>query len=989
MNKYISISIILSCLLIISLVSADLTVQITGTGNKTFNLYNVNLTSNNFSVSPSTSNATLFLNGNNIGPANSTAHIPLDKFNTSNTINKNNINFTGSISAFSLNYSYYRLDGLCPANDSGECPPGQQCIQDKKGKYICSSGGQCNNDNNCDSNEDCIYSKCCSNSTPLNLLAQTNESCPGSAIPVVISKSDCTSIPSVSVDFYLSNASTVKLIRQGCTLSGDTTWHIVEDSISLDRCGVIIPATGIAAGVYNLKANYTISSKSYTQNFGNVTIAATCGVGTTCGHSTGFTVSVSPPSLSAQEFYLDSSSRQYYLPKNSVAKLVNMNALVLQCSNGVAWSSLPGLVVRTYSRSDLATMLAIGDNNLFNGCHLPITKSRDDLLGPNANRDQGYLPPGCDISVATNVGAGSSPNSSVATFTNPGKYLVVADYINAYCDSPDYICPYINKAIRNSSICSIGSMASDPNRATGWVHLSNYNVTVINSNITVQQISSNQSGGIRSVIFNVSNVGIGKVNIIPSLNTQDLIKSIYPSDSSFNLTEKSSIPLTINLSAKGSSTVILPSLSPRISKNITLNDYSTYSFENEKLIVNYSVPFVISYDDSYGFATQSSQTKTVNADFSLSFECDGSQNQTIYLRDKIFSCTCSGKGFCVQNKTENDAPCACISSPSRGEKSENTLWTFNAKDSYDYGTSASNLLFEWFYDKTNEKIYNGTGLSGASFIRNFPSYGNYFIRLEVKDEAGLVGIDRMNFTIANRSECYSQNGGYYWFDNGASMPSLRDCKREENGVTRYCCASGLVCQSDPSPLAGSKSNWSCTFNTENNDSSGEETLYRCEDYKTQTSCTQDSYSLGTKSVNEKILNGSLKCGSSPTNVFKDGKWCSEAISGCRCYWKAETNKCLSTYSYMDSCPESSTQCIFATEILDESCQSTGLMHAKITATWMGEESKRPASCKDGEVDLRCGQAIQLSFFNSTSLVLSIISLVLIYLYLVNIKRKSN
>lgn len=981
MKKYLFITLFIFTILITYLVSADLTATVRGTGNKTFSISEgINITSSLFDISPSNSNAILSFNGNNLGMANTTNIFPINQFNIGGS---NTINFSEDINNFTLIYDYYSTNGFCPSKKADECPSGQNCIKDKANIWVCLFPGQeCNRNSNCLSTESCINSQCCDAQSPITLTAQASESCPGSAIPVVISNSACNSVSSVSVNFSLNNV----IIRTGCTLAGDPTWDLDPDF----RCGVTIPAS-TTAGTYDFKATYTINSVQYTKDFGNVVITSTCGTSTTCGHAAGFTNTsgeiLTPIRLTASE--IASEDSKYYIPRNTALRLTGINLFNMQCSDGVGWNGVyPGVVARTLN--NLSEGLNISDNGLFNqgNCHIPLTKSRDSLIGADAKNDTGYLPPNCDISVATNVGAGHSPIASVHTFTNPGRYNVFADYINAYCDSPDYICPYINPS-EASSICSVGSMIFDKSRANGWVNIGDYTIKVVDPKIEVNFLSSDFNTTNENVTFNynISNKGIGKVNISPIVNTGDFNK-IFSQGSLFSLNEGVTQQMIVYLVPKATTYRQLNSLSNKTTRNITLKDYSAYSFDNGKLTVSYSMPLNLSYDDGYGFASQPSQNILNNMDFSFNFNCNGSQNEVIELRDKIFYCTCLGNGFCIQNKTGPNAPCACINDPGRGESSYKKNWTFNGTDSFDDATAPNNLLFEWFYEsvgneKVNVKFYNGTGFAGANFTHYFPlsAFGKYSVRVNVTDGDNLLGIDRVNFTILSTPQCTEQNGQPYWFEDGNYTPSIKDCLREFPSQIKTCCPQGLSCQFDKKAPSTSKSKYAC--NLPLNDS---ETIYRCEDYKNETSCNDDRSSVSLSSVNEKLANKSLKCNQERT--ISTNPWCFESISNCRCSWNSSAGKCSSSYDYYNTCDTtpSKPQCTFTTEILEDTC-NLGSMKVFVTANWTGNPSA-PGECLSGERVIACGNKFALSFFSSISVLVSIILIILIYYLLVHSRKKN-
>ena len=979
-NRVSALLISFSFLIIILLVlaAADKTITIEGDGNTTFAIENFavkDITSSSFSAEPYDSEANVTFNGNALGKAKDLTSIPLDYFNDSNEIN-----FSEEIDSFELTYNYYRTDGLCPEGKD-ECPPGYNSCRETRdyGRKCFSSATGCTRSGECASGDVCVFGSCCLESNIMSFGILGSESCLGSSVGVhpepLCPSADDSRIP---INFYLEKSGVKIGLRQGlpdCSVNGDPGWDLLGIG---PRCEASIP-TGIATGTYSLKANYTINSEVYVYTINNnFNVEATCGTDVQCGHSTGLTGAVAPVRFSATESVPGSSASEYYIPKGARVNITGIGAYNAQCSNGVTWLDRPGVVTWTV---DKGTQIATGDNGLFNqgACKIPANKPRDDLIGRSA-RPEGYLPPNCDMHMGAKL-MGNKDTASVYNFPDGGEYTVYVDYINAHCDSPDYICPYIQPGQITSppapGLCWIGTM-KERDRATGWNYLSYYSVIVVDPQINAEELSKTSGGDFVTFIFNITNTGLGGVNVTSfSLSSSDFSSSYHP-PRGFPINEAGSQKLVVSMAPKVASKQIVNSVVPYEYDNITLNNYSSYSFNENKLTVNYAIPLDINYDDNYGFSLQPVQTKIQTLDFSFDFECRD-RLQVINLKDRVFYCTCKGKRFCIRNKTGINAPCACIDEPQKNTAIIGTNVKFNATRSFDDATQPEALSFGWYYDLQNEKFYNETGMAGAFFTTQFPAPEEYNIRLEVKDLDNLIGIDRTRFilTFGTGPNCMEIDGEYYWVSSdGTNALSKDDCYKEGGWPSTTCCPRTNSCilnRTDPNY-------YKCL---------GPPSPNLCPDYQTREECEGFNKDVAKRSADE-MTGIANYCGSAQSDVI-GGKTCWWWIIDCRCVWNETKDTCESRYSATNlTCPGEPVNvvgnCTFITLERKDECNITGFIKYLWGGYWDGPEEEKPDTCKDGNRSFKC--AAKLMFFTIASLIIAIVAIIIIYLLILkNRKRK--
>ena len=261
-----------------SLVCAAITVTVTGTSNKNFDVSSNAVISNpSLVVSGNDNTVNVSLNGNYLGTIDSIS-IQSSDFDVGQT---NRLTFSGAITSFTLKYDYYRDDYRCPTQDPDECPPGATyvCNPNKWGNYRCflTSSQECNKGSgDCNNNEDCLYDKCCPEQYPINLLVTTNASCWNSAIPVAVNKNSCSGVPdNTKIEFYMNG---IKLHE--CNVSGDSGWALIGVG---NRCGVDI-LSSVGTGNFNLEARYRLDGTNYVETVpventpsNRINIAQTCG----------------------------------------------------------------------------------------------------------------------------------------------------------------------------------------------------------------------------------------------------------------------------------------------------------------------------------------------------------------------------------------------------------------------------------------------------------------------------------------------------------------------------------------------------------------------------------------------------------------------------------------------------------------------------------------------------------------------------------------
>jgi len=328
-----------------------------------------------------------------------------------------------------------------------------------------------------------------------------SESCPLSSIPVdpynagCLSSSDASTHMTLKIGNYVANSD--------CDpISGTEGWHDIEDG--RNYCEFKIPE--ISPGSYNLHAVYNLNGVSYDQVFKTgFQVKSECSTSTPCSH--GGRVTTSPTANLEFSPSCVLKGDKYICRLGTKLSLKNIASYESVCSNGVHANAGPVCIVAwLYSGSVFKTKT----DNKCAGCPSPSVpvpmKYRSDLL-----QETSGLKWSCDINWHP---SGENKIDEIYTFDKPtdaGFYTLYIDYINAVCDSPDYVCP------TSGTLCKIGSMSSD---YKGFENMKTYKIAVIDPvlEITekpetpVEEFLDKENKEI-TLIWKVKNVGVGDADV--------------------------------------------------------------------------------------------------------------------------------------------------------------------------------------------------------------------------------------------------------------------------------------------------------------------------------------------------------------------------------------------------------------------------------------------------------------------------------------------
>lgn len=378
-------------------------------------------------------------------------------------------------------------DGVLDANDKCPDTPG-----------TCTAGnGKINSTNGCPF-------------VPFNYVIKNDlsESCPSSSIPVDPENAGCLSATDASKTITLKLGSYIA--NPSCdTIYGTDGWHDAGDG--RNYCEFKIDGT-VPVGMYNLHSVFSINGVNYDQTFkSGFSVTSTCSTSSGCSHGGHMTaaptaaLSLSPPCIL--------SGGKYVCKLGTTAGITGISSVVPQCSDGVVGGAVtPGVIAWLYSES----VYKNHSSNSFAGCATPIVpvpmKYRTDLLLETS----GLLWP-CDIGWSS--GGSTTAINSIYTFSSvadAGTYTVYLDYINAICDSPDYICP------TNGGLCAFGSMSGD---YWGFENFAKYNMTIVNPDMSFTSAPENpymvppdQQDETISLQWIIKNIGVGDINVTVSPN---------------------------------------------------------------------------------------------------------------------------------------------------------------------------------------------------------------------------------------------------------------------------------------------------------------------------------------------------------------------------------------------------------------------------------------------------------------------------------------
>jgi hypothetical protein len=294
-----------------------------------------------------------------------------------------------------------------------------------------------------------------------------SQSCPRSSIPVdpynagCLSSSDASTHITLKIGDYIAN--------NDCDpIAGTEGWHDIEDG--RNYCEFKIDSS-VPTGTYNLHAVYSLNGVSYDQTFKTgFKVEEQCSTSSPCSH--GGRVTTEP--TANLHFYPACVLKEgkYICKIGTKLSVEGISSYQAICSDGVQAGAGPVCVIAwLYSGS---VFKAKADNKCM-GCSSPDTpvpmKYRSDLL----KETQGLIW-NCDINWHP---SGENKIDEVYIFSKPedaGFYTLYLDYINAVCDSPDYICPTAG------TLCKIGSMTSD---YKGFENMGVYQIGVVDPVLSV------------------------------------------------------------------------------------------------------------------------------------------------------------------------------------------------------------------------------------------------------------------------------------------------------------------------------------------------------------------------------------------------------------------------------------------------------------------------------------------------------------------------
>lgn len=346
----------------------------------------------------------------------------------------------------------WHSDGCGGQEYCGSCGPYSKCqagncmvvdedhdgVKDSKDKcpgtpHTCTTGnGKINPNNGCPYEPFSFHIK--------NDLSQ---SCPMSSIPVDPENGGCLSSSDARTDVELKIGSYTG--NPSCdTVSGTTGWH--DPVEGRNYCELKIEK-GVPVGKYKLHAVYRINGVSYDQTFKTgFRVEEECSTSTTCSH--GGRV-MDSPSANLEFSGCTPWKGKYLCEKGARVSVKDISSYKSVCSNGAKRDvETVGVVAWVYSDQVFQTK----KTNLFAGCEAPESpvpmKYREGLLKEEVGL-------GWDCNIGWHSGGSKKKIENFYTFDQPGKYTIYLDYINAVCDSPDYICP------TGGTLCKIGTMSSD------------------------------------------------------------------------------------------------------------------------------------------------------------------------------------------------------------------------------------------------------------------------------------------------------------------------------------------------------------------------------------------------------------------------------------------------------------------------------------------------------------------------------------------------
>jgi hypothetical protein len=816
----------------------------------------------------------------------------------------------------------------------------------------------CNQDWQCPEGASCVNNACCDEEFPLSFSTVFTSSCPGSSITVVPNALCAKSVSSsVNADIYLGNT----LVRSDCNISGDVGWGL--DGVS--QCEVPVGTPGL--GSYPLRAVYTLDGKNYNQTIKSISIENTCNTDR-CSHG-GWR-----PSEYVAEFrfnpseYIQQEGR-YIVPKGATIKIDQINSFISRCSNSADSGSTPAAIVAwIYGEGH---RVGVSDNQIFNK-HCDIgTLERTSYIGPSSET-KGIRPDDkgnklCDIRWKR---FGGSNSFDLVPLNEAGNYSIYIDEIRAVCDAPDFVCPDLF-GNRKSGPCNIALM-KDYTQADGWRELDLIKLNVVSPKIKlIRNVSAEQkTNGEIKMVLRLKNIGSGNAKIIGVLEGDFRLNESL--SSSLLIKENEEKELVVILDPKNSTTeTFTRALEDFSITNHNFRNYSHYEIDGNALFLIYSLDSIIKYDDAYGFDTITPQPIKSDEEVGIVFNFSSSDIFSIVLKDREFVHSCVGNKICEHVFGEDSNPCACMNHL----ESNKSRVDFKSTTSWDMPTSAGNLDFSWFISQSSSsevKFHNGSGMAGANFSKNFPSPGNFKIKVKVTDLGNNEDSDQKNVIVAFNPDpeqpeedfyyCQENNGETYWINQSGNVSdAMNDCRKNNSINRNFCCPQNYQC------------------NSENRCVSISTNISKCIDYPDENSCNEDKYNVAIKGINSKLE--SLKCGDGIRVNPLTG--CFESIDNCKCEWR--NNQCEEDWKLFERCdsqPGKKGLCSYRTEKTVDNCGEFGggFYEIKLIANWTSPDNlPAPPECVDKTGMIPCPLQTMLPFTSLFGIVFALGMILTFYL----------
>jgi len=515
-------------------------------------------------------------------------------------------------------------------------------------------------------------------------------------------------------------------------------------------------------------------------------------------------------------------------------------------------------------------------------------------------------------------------------------------------------------------------------------------------NITAETVSPYfGSGGINFTIYDEQNEIVESfVNVLQTSNNKTLSWEI-PEMGYYYFTAISSDNLT-NFSTSGvldanDSSFNLPSFaniySPIQEKFYQVNQSLSFSangsYDQDDLITSISwnlddekTSSQWEFQESYSSRGQKEIMLTVGG---------GEVSEGRYLESKDFKSIiiCDGPGTYIF---------ANISSPFYGETIDTRNWSFKSDGSYvktcsnaDCSVCTTGTLdsFSWnlykFYDDGGyTQIMAGNGSTWE--VSNLGgSIANYKLELTV-EKSGVEQTTQREFLVrylddSSNLVCVVDSSSSQWrnFSDGSLIDSLNDCEKEGFGT---CCPENFDCVKGVCQISAA---------------------YLCADYTTQEECNNFNSIVAQTSV-EKKREDSHTC----PEVIGEIGGCAYSLENCSCFWDSLTSQCSakadvsSSFCTNASIPLRIGLCSYTENLVEDSCENDGFLTYSWGANWTWDSNNtgridpldESSDCVGGSRSIICPAKINLSFFNIFSLFLSVVLIILFYLFLKKRKNSS-